>query len=462
MTATGSRLATLALATASALAAQANVVTADAATLAHGAPTVADASPNAFGFPSPLLTARERRAFAVGNSFFKQNWVTTPSSAAGRDGLGPLFHARSCSACHLRDGRSRPPEPGETDRSGLLVRIGVRDPAGGPDLPHPWYGAQVQDDAIHGVAPEARVELDYDEVSGVYGDGTAFTLLRPRVALRSLGYGDLGDGVVLGARVAPHLVGLGLLEAVPLAVLEQHADPDDRDGDGVSGRIHWLDGGGPRGERVPGRFGWKATQPDVAAQTAAAFANDMGITSPLVPIERLTPAQVARVTFVPSDDVEIDAATFERVVFYTRTLAVPAARAVDEPRVRAGRALFDTLGCVACHVPELRTADAFHPAFAGRTFAPFTDLLLHDLGEGLADEKHDGDARPAEWRTPPLWGLGLVATVNGHTRLLHDGRARGFAEAVLWHGGEAHAARERFRLAPAAERAALLAFLQSL
>jgi CxxC motif-containing protein (DUF1111 family) len=227
----------------------------------------------------------------------------------------------------------------------------------------------------------------------------------------------------------------------------------------VSGRVHWLDSAGAR---VAGRFGWKATQPDVAAQTAAAFANDMGITSPLLPTERLTAAQAARVVFTASDGVEIDARTLDRVVFYTRTLAVPAARGTGDARVAAGRAAFDAFGCAACHRPRCTTGPAFHPAFAGRTIEPFTDLLLHDLGEGLADGKRDGDAAPAEWRTPPLWGLGLVPAVNGHLRLLHDGRARGFAEAVLWHDGEARSARERFRLAPGAERAALVAFLESL
>ena len=422
--------------------------------------TVDDATANAFGFPSPLLAAAERRAFAVGNSFFKQNWITAPASATGRDGLGPLFNARSCSACHPRDGRSRPPEPGEADRSGLLVRIGERAADQGPDAPHPRYGAQVQDAAIAGVTPEARVVLEHEQLAGRYGDGTPFTLLRPRVALSELAYGPLGPRATLGARTAPHLVGLGLLEAIPAATLQAWADPDDRDGDGVSGRVHWLD---VAGTPVPGRFGWKSTQPDVRMQTAAAFANDIGITSHLIPAEQLAPAQAAAIVFAASEGVEIDDHAFERVVFYTRTLAVPAPRGEGAAEVAAGRAAFTRWGCAACHVPECTTGEhAGVPAFSGRRIAPFTDLLLHDLGEGLADGKRDGDADPREWRTPPLWGIGLLPVVNGHSRLLHDGRARDLAEAVLWHGGEAEAARERFRTAPADERAALLAFVRSL
>jgi CxxC motif-containing protein (DUF1111 family) len=313
------------------------------------------------------------------------------------------------------------------------------------------------------VRPEARVAIDTEPVPGTYGDGTQFTLLRPRYALRDLAYGPLGEHAVLGARTAPHLIGLGLLEAIPVATLERWADPGDANGDGVSGRVHWL--GSSPGKQT-GRFGWKATQPTVEAQTAAAFVNDIGITSTLFASEPLTEIErehVARTAHPASDGVEIAPASFERVVFYTCALAVPAPRDEQAPQVAAGRALFDAFGCAACHVPSCTTGDtAFHERFAHQAIAPYTDLLLHDLGDELADDKRDGDAAPAEWRTAPLWGIGLFPTVNGHSRYLHDGRARDLAEAVLWHGGEAQRARERFRLAPAAEREALLAFVRSL
>lgn len=439
------------------LAAAAAVVAQQAAdaSLLGGAGTVHDASNNAFGLPMPFLTAAERRAFAVGNSFFKQNWVIAPSSTAGRDGLGPLFNARSCSACHFRDGRSQPPVEGDVDRSGLLIRIGVRQ-ANGPDLPHPSYGGQVQDEAVPGVAPEARVRITSAAMSDSYGDGEPFELLAPSYALEALGYGELGDGAVLGARVAPQMIGLGLLEAIPEDAILAHEDEHDGDGDGISGRAHRL------GAQL-GRFGWKATQPTVRTQAAAAFVNDIGITSALEPDEAITPRQRQSLVFASGGASEIDTPTFDRVVFYSRTLAVPAQRDVDDPQVRRGERWFGAFGCASCHVPEHRTGPVdWHPGFAGHTIRPFTDLLLHDLGEGLADGKRDGDAAPAEWRTPPLWGIGLVPVVNGHSRYLHDGRARDLAEAILWHGGEATASRERFRTANRDERMALLAFLRSL
>lgn len=425
-----------------------------------GGVSVRDASANAFGFPLPTLDAAERRAFVVGNSFFKQNWVTAPSSTSARDGLGPLFNARSCSACHVRDGRSAPPDEHAIDRSGLLMRIGVRSPHGS-DVPHPAYGEQIQDAAILGVNAEARVDIHTTVRVGAYGDGEAFELVVPAYSLSELAYGPLGDEVTLSPRVAPLLVGLGLLEALPTAAIAARADPGDTDGDGISGRAHFVDG--PNGTRILGRFGWKAAQPDVRSQTAAAFRNDMGITSPVIAEEPLTSAEREVVAFVSGGSPEIEADTFERVVFYTRVLAVPAQRDVDDPRVRQGSAAFDGFGCAACHVPEHATGQGTDIAHCReRVIRPYTDLLLHDMGPDLADDKHDGDASPSEWRTPPLWGIGLVSTVNGHTRFLHDGRARDLHEAVLWHGGEARAARERFRNAPRAERDALIAFLESL
>ncbi|MCK5944010.1 MAG: thiol oxidoreductase [Planctomycetes bacterium] len=423
-----------------------------------GATTIRDAGANAFGFPASVLDRHQRRRFVVGNSFFRQNWIESPATATSRDGLGPLFVARSCSACHHKDGRSAPPEAGDADRHGLLMRIGVRRP-NGPDAPHPRYGAQIQDRAVQGVPAEARVVIRYQEIHGRYHDGTRWSLLRPAYDLEALAYGDLGPRATLGPRTAPQLIGLGLLEAVPVAELARRADPGDANGDGISGRVHYRDA-----ERtVAGRFGWKATEPTVRSQVAAAFANDMGITSPDVPGSDLPPHQQALVGERDEPGPEIRARTFDDVVFYTQALAVPAQRDAHAPEVRRGQALFHAFGCADCHVPTLTTGNAaFVDAYADHRFHPYTDLLLHDMGEGLADGKHDGDAAPREWRTPPLWGVGLLDAVNGHTRLLHDGRARGVEEAVLWHGGEARIARECFVRAPAADRAALLRFVRSL
>lgn len=424
-----------------------------------GAASVRDDGPNAFSYPAPVLDAGERRAFAVGNAFFKDNWVAAPSSAAGRDGLGPFFNARSCSGCHLRDGRGRPPLEGESGGSGLLLRVGL---AGVPsDVPHPRFGVQVADFALPGYAPEAAIEMEQTEQAGVFGDGTSFRLMEPRYTLRTP-TGREPAPPVSGARVAPHMIGLGLLEAVPGEVLERLADPTDRNGDGISGRIHWVEDR-RRGGLAIGRFGWKATQPTVEQQVAAAFVHDLGITSSLFPEED---RGVEQALFDPArsgGDPELSDHKLARVTFYSQVLGVPDQRDADDLAVRRGAERFRAFGCAACHIPTLETGpQAVIDRFAEQTIHPYTDLLLHDLGPGLADGKTDGEAQPSEWRTPPLWGIGLFETVSGHRRYLHDGRARGLAEAILWHGGEAEPARERFRSAPALEREQLLAFLRSI
>ncbi len=433
-----------------------------------GPATVDDAGLNAFSFPARTLTAKERRAFAVGNAFFKDNWVTAPASAAGRDGLGPLFNARSCSSCHLRDGRGRPPlDPAEFQyrdqhpfAEGLLLRLGVFDSAG-PDREHPLYGGQLQDKSILGATPEGSIDIRYRRRLGQFGDGECYELVRPHYRVAQPRYGDL-DGLALGPRVAPQLVGLGLLEAVPVSTLQSLADPDDSNGDGISGRIHWVHSRRTN-ERQPGRFGWKATEANVEDQVAAAFRGDIGITSTIFPEEDLTSLQRSSIQFESGGEPEISDHKLGRVTFYSLTLAVPAQRFPDSPQVKRGRVLFDEIGCANCHVPTLKTgAQAVTPSYEHATFHPYTDLLLHDLGPDLTDEKRDGEAAPQEWRTPPLWGIGLVPVVSGHTRYLHDGRARNLTEAVLWHGGEAEASRERFRQLPRTDREALIRFLHSL
>jgi len=420
------------------------------------AATIDDAGPNAFGAPAPALTALERRAFAVGNAFFRDNWVEAPASTEGRDGLGPLFAARSCSACHLRDGRGRPPEDGEIAPTGLLLRLAGADGR----TPHAVYGEQLQPDALGGFAPEGRIRIEREVRAGSYADGEPFELLAPRYSLDEPGYGAPGE-IALGPRVAPQMIGLGLLAAIPAEAVLARADPDDADGDGISGRAPMLRV--PGGADVLGRFGWKASQPSVRAQVELAFSRDLGLTTEAFPDETPTAAQREGRDVVSGGAPEVDAHKLERVAFYSSVLAVPAQRTPDDPRVRAGAARFDALGCAACHVPEWTTGDdAVVGAFARTTIRPYTDLLLHDLGPGLADELRVGVAEPAEWRTPPLWGIGLFEAVGGHTRYLHDGRARDLAEAILWHGGEAAAARERFRELDRGARDELLAFLRSL
>ena len=418
----------------------------------------------AFTFPASNLSSERRAAFFVGNAFFNQAWVAAPASTRARDGLGPTFVAPACSTCHFRDGRGAPPEdPGDT-LVAVLLRLSVAgsDPVTGEPLPEPTYGDQLQPFAVAGVPPEGQPHVQWTEVPGAYGDGSPHSLRRPTYTIEELGHGPLAPGTAISPRVAPQMIGLGLLEAIPAERLAELADPDDANGDGIRGVVQRVwDPGADR--LVVGRFGWKGEQPTVLNQTAAAFLGDIGITSSLFPDEGCGSAQVACDGAPRGGDPEIEDELLHQVAFYAATLAVPARPAASEPEVLRGRALFRAFGCGDCHVPGHQTGQlAGFPELSDQSIWPYTDLLLHDLGAGLSDERPVHEASGRHWRTPPLWGLGFVSRVNGHDALLHDGRARGFAEAILWHGGEAEPAREAFRNAPLDERSALLAFLESL
>ena len=434
----------------------------EAETLSGGATTVFDESQESFSQPAANLPAERRAAFFVGNSFFNQNWVAAPASPAARDGLGPLFNTRSCSACHFKDGRSQPPATGRPFSTALLrISIAGGGPHGEP-VPDPVYGDQIQGSALPEVNPEADVFVEYRPVVGRFADGETYELRRPFYRLENLGYGPVAPGLLMSARVAPTMVGLGLLETVPEAVLRALADPEDRDGDGISGRLNMVWDAGSQRAAI-GRFGWKAEQPSVRQQTAGAFRGDMGLTTSLMPEANYTVAQADCARLPDGWTPEVGDPIFDAVVFYSRMLAVPAARNTSAPEVIRGRSLFNRLQCAACHRTELVTGDRPElPELSRQTIRPYTDLLVHDLGPELADDRPVFQATGREWRTPPLWGLGLVPTVNGHATLLHDGRARDVVEAILWHGGEAEAAREGFRSSPKDERAALIAFLRSL
>ena len=434
-----------------------------------GETTRDDATLNAFGLPAPKLTNEQRRLFERGDSLFTQNWVTAPASTDARDGLGPTFNAQSCSSCHLRDGRGAPPDPaGEQARLGLLLRLSVpgADPVTGAPVGDPAYGAQLQDRAVLGVEPEGRIGIDYQTIEGAYGDGARYELVAPTYRVLDPAFGPLAPDILIGPRLAPQIVGMGLLEAVPASDILAAADPDDADGDGISGRANMVwdaRTGGP----ALGRFGWKANVATVEQQAAGAFHGDIGITSGLHPDQNCPPPQPACSQAIDGGRPELPDSRLATVTLYTRTLAVPAMRGAGDGAdadagVRAGWELFEQIGCTSCHTPTHRTGAADIAALADQTIHPYTDLLLHDMGEGLADGRPDFGATGREWRTPPLWGLGLIDEVNGARFLLHDGRARTIEEAILWHGGEGEAAREAFRLLPSDDRRKLVAFLEAL
>lgn len=427
-----------------------------------GDTTVTSFDRHAFSRPAANLDVSSRAAFSIGNAFFNSPWVVAPASASARDGLGPLFNARSCDACHNNDGRGRPPEHDERPVS-LVIQFATPTPgANNEPGADPVYGVNLNPFAIGGVPAEGSIRIHTREVHDTFADGEPYTLLAPEYEFTDLAYGPLGEGTGFSPRVAPAVFGVGLLEAIPEEQILERSDPEDRDRDGISGRPNRV--WDHRAKRmVIGRFGWKANQPDVAHQTAAAFSAEIGMSTTLRPGQSCTAAQVECLQAPNGGEPEINDEMFEHIVRYQHMLGVPARRNLDSPEVQLGAGLFERAGCAACHRSTFVTGEfPEQPALSRQTIHPFTDMLLHDMGEALADNRVDFDAAPNEWRTPPLWGLGLQQAVNGHTRLLHDGRARDINEAILWHGGEAERAREAYRSMSKEERAALLAFLESL
>lgn len=421
--------------------------------------TVEVATDGAFSLPLPSLIGDAERQFFRGRALFRDQWVTAPASTQTRDGLGPVFNARACFACHQKDGRGRGPEDGADFVEGV-VRLSMTMPSG-EIQPEPNYGGQLQPSGIYGVPGEGRPKVYYRTIEGAYGDGQPYSLRQPELVVEALALGPLSETVLTSARVAPMMIGLGLLEAIPEAEILAVADPDDLDGDGISGRANRVDDVSG-GALALGRFGWKSNQPTVTQQTAGAFGGDLGLTTRLFPLGPCGPTDEACLAAPSGGDPEVLDTILEDVAFYSMALGVPAPRDLDDPEVGAGERVFKEMGCESCHRSGWTLGASELAQVEGETIWPYTDLLLHDLGEGLADRRPDFEANGQEWRTAPLWGLGLLGQVNGHQTLLHDGRARSFAEAILWHGGEGEAAKERFRSADAATRAALLHFLESL
>jgi CxxC motif-containing protein (DUF1111 family) len=432
---------------------------------------------DAFSQPSGSMSFARQADFRLGNGLFRKLWVAAPANTKASDGLGPLFNSRACQACHLKDGRGRPPASPDELATSMFLRLSVPGGTGPPGiagylatLPDPAYGWQLQDFASPGMTAEGRMVIAYAKRPVTLADGTVVTLLSPTYAVAGLGMGPLGAGIMLSPRVAPQMIGLGLLEAIPAGAILAGADPEDADGNGISGRanIVWSE---EFGRPMLGRFGLKAGVATVRQQVADAFAADMGLSNPLHPEPwgDCTPVQMAcRMT--PNgqdpglrDGLEVSGESLDLVTLYSRNLAVPERRDVDDPQVLRGKQLFYSAGCTTCHTPKFVTARLTgQPEQSFQLIWPYTDLLLHDMGEGLADNRPEARATGREWRTAPLWGIGLTETVSGHTRFLHDGRARSLLEAILWHGGEAAAAQQAVIGMPETDRDALIAFLESL
>ncbi len=442
--------------------------------------------------PSSNLTASRKGSFFIGNAFFKQPWVIAPASTDSRDGLGALFNVAACQSCHIKDGRGHAPMTSEDDADSLLIRLAM--PATTEEqrqqlnnsliekVAHPMYGGQLQDRGIQGVPAEARVAVTWTDKPVTFADGYVETLRAPTFTLTTPGYGDFDDQLMVSPRVALPMIGLGLLEQIPDADIKKQADSDDKNNDGIRGKFNWVMD--PQtGKTALGRFGWKAGQTKLLTQNQSAFNEDMGLTSRIRPIESCTPLQTACLNATTGADdqgdgkppVEVSDEVAKFVEFYTRNLAVPHRRDADSELVLAGKKHFYEMGCQSCHTPryQLPKTDDDHLEQHGQVIYPYTDLLLHDMGDELADRTIAGKLPPKtarveflansyEWRTPALWGIGLAQTVDPQATFLHDGRARTLMEAVLWHGGEAQKQQQKVLKLDKQGRAELNAFLKSL
>jgi len=422
-------------------------------------------SANAFSMPSTNMPLTQKINFSVGNSFFRNAWVIAPSSTTARDGLGPLFNTTACQNCHIKDGRGHLPNNAADNTVSMLVRLSAPgEPASEKDgvLPDPIYGGQLQDFAINGYQPEAKIEIQFYYHSVSLADGEEVELRTPKLRLSDFSHQAMAADALTSIRVAPQVLGLGYLQALTETQLLANADPEDSNNDGISGRANrvWDI---EKNASVMGRFGWKAEQPSLKQQNAMAFVGDMGLTSPLVAADDCTSSQLQCRQAVNGGEPEVSAKILDQVTFYTANLAVPKRRNVADANVVAGSELFQTVGCADCHTPQWQTGEVEDmPWLANQTIYPFTDLLLHDMGDELSDHRPVFNAAGNEWRTPPLWGIGLTSTVNNEFGYLHDGRARSVQEAILWHGGEAASARDQYSQMASDDREKLLAFLDSL
>ena len=398
--------------------------------------------------PEAIDAARAER----GRMLFEQRWSVAPS-AFGRWGRGPVSNGEACTDCHVATGRGRPPGgPDEPLRQGVL-RLSQR--VGDLLLAHRAYGDQLQFQGVLGKVPgEGEVFVEWRAHTVVLGDGARIELRAPRVRLRGLAFGELREDSVFSLRLAPSLAGLGQLEQVSVAHLERLAARQRARG--LSGRLSLIPGSDDAAPPRVGRFGHKAMQPDLRAQSASALFMDLGITSARFPTHRCPQVQWECLAHAGSGAIEISEEEIDELAVYLRGLDAPPPTHDFTARTREGAALFVAAGCDGCHVPTLARDAGSVPVHA------YTDLLLHDLGAGLDDARPEGGAGPREWRTAPLWGMRAYLARTPDAALLHDGRARSVTEAILWHDGEARATRRAFAKMSASQRAALAAFVESL
>lgn len=405
---------------------------------------------HAYNVVPAYLSSVQKLDYFVGQSFFRNPWVSAPASTGARDGLGPLFNGNSCMTCHLKNGR------GSVDDKGMVVRLARH--YSGHYIDDSYYGGQLQSRAVVGVAPEAHWHIQWQQYNVMLADGTVVNLRAPNVVIDRWSYGKPDTGTRWSARIAPALIGLGLIEAIAQQQIIDYAS-QQADDFGISGRPSWVIDRSS-GRKLLGRFGWKALHPTVKQQSAKAFSEDLGLRSSLYPEPVCTKHQPHCLQQMSGGTPEVSDSIMDAVSYYTRNGVVPSFTGDHNESYQRGRAYFHQAGCAHCHRPHWRTEQK--PGLPAQDIWPYTDLLLHDMGAALAAPAGEAGVSGREWRTPPLWGIGLAKTVNRDTGFLHDGRARNLLEAILWHGGEARGSRQAVRLMSATERSDLLYFLNNL
>ncbi|MFV0305652.1 MAG: di-heme oxidoredictase family protein [Moheibacter sp.] len=417
---------------------------------AGGETTIFSMSNIAYSSPAPNLQGTDLERHLLGDTDFDRVFVTAPAPL--NPGLGPVYNNSSCIKCHPSDGRAKFPIQ-INSFSGLLFRISIPGASEhlGPN-PVPGLGGQAQNHAIYNYQPEMEYNVDWKEVTETLADGTVVSLRKPNYYMTNSSV-PLPSNMMISPRIAPPVFGLGLLEFIDELDILALSDESDNDMDGISGKPNYV--WNPITQQTElGRFGWKANTPTLQLQIASAYHEDMGITSFAFLFDEYSDGL--------EDDPELSTTILNQAVFYCQTLAVPAARNVGDKQVNRGYEVFQQLNCNSCHVPKQKTGNTPIRVLSNQEFYPFTDLLLHDMGEELADNRPDYKADGQEWKTRPLWGIGLQQIVNGHTEFLHDGRARNLTEAIMWHGGEAEESKEGFKNLSTQDRLDILKFLNSL
>lgn len=424
--------------------------------LAGGETTVFLRTSKAFGTPAPNLSDENLEKHMDGDAAFEAIFVSHPAQKNG--GLGPIFNNNSCVACHPADARASVPDD-VNGISGFFYRISIpgNDGNGGPN-PVPGFGTQLQHQSLYGYIPEAKLERNYSYKEIELSDGTMVVLQVPDYRIIQP-YMSLPADVQISPRIGMPVFGLGLLEAIKEEDILSNTDPDDLDGDSISGKANYVWDAVTQSVQL-GRFGWKAGAASILAQSAGAYSEDMGLTTNIHPVENSFGQSNGDTAYITP---EVSDEELELVTFYCLTLGVPAARNLDDAEVIKGYDVFKKLNCIGCHTQSFTTGliDGL-PELSNQKIYPYTDMLLHDMGEDLADNRGEFLANGREWKTRPLWGIGLTAVTSGHTSFLHDGRARNVTEAILWHGGEAEKSKKGFIELSTKDREALLKFINSL